>query len=94
MKEPEPQKTPRRDPGPYEPEIEPPQRRYAPEIEPPTRQPPEIEPPPRREPEIEPPRREPDRQPGRQAEPEIQVPGIHEAPDPDQQPPGMPGIIA
>jgi hypothetical protein len=63
MKEPEPQKTPRREPGPYEPEIEPP-------------------------------RREPDRQPGRQAEPEIQVPGIHEAPDPDQQPPGMPGIIA
>jgi hypothetical protein len=33
-------------------------------------------------------------EPGRQTEPEFNPPGIHEAPDPDRQPPGVPGIIA
>jgi hypothetical protein len=95
VKEPEPHKTPREDPKPYEPEIEPPERRHAPEIEePPSRRMPEVEPPSRRMPEVEPPMREPDRQPGQQTGPEIQTPGIHEAPDPNGQPPGMPAIIA
>jgi hypothetical protein len=33
-------------------------------------------------------------EPGRQTEPELNPPGIHEAPDPYKQPPGIPGIIA
>lgn len=59
------------------------------------RQPPEIQPPGRHDtPEIEPPNRreEPMEEPGRQ--PEARPPGIHEPPDPNQQPPGQPGIIA